>query len=408
MRDRNKNKRIKFPDFFRYISDKMSGEERNSFERELQKDAFAREASEGFASLEPDEALQDISDLEKRLKKRVANRQLLIFYRIAASIAVLVTVASLFIIIERKTSPKEIAVVTDQPESIEITKSLPVTAVPDKKEFAEKPTVRIEKKSELSADRQGKKQSELSGKEAISSDYKNMDSTEKIVAEPMKEPLRSEKAAAAAPLLSKEKKYSFLQAEGKVISAEDDMPVPGVSIVVKGTNTGVVTDMDGNFKITLPDSERRTLVASFIGMETKEFNASPDKNVNIRLDPSLSSLSEVVVTGYGVSKSEPAIENQPEGYLPPQPAGGKSAFDKYIQANIVWPDTSISSHKGVVVLNFLVHTDGRIDSIKIIKSPGSQFSDEAIRLLREGPAWKPAEEDGKPVEDEVRLRIVFK
>ncbi len=52
MRDRNKNKRLKFPDFFRYSSDKMSGKERNSFERELQKDPFAMEASEGFASLD--------------------------------------------------------------------------------------------------------------------------------------------------------------------------------------------------------------------------------------------------------------------------------------------------------------------------------------------------------------------
>jgi protein TonB len=61
-----------------------------------------------------------------------------------------------------------------------------------------------------------------------------------------------------------------------------------------------------------------------------------------------------------------------------------------------------------VILNFLVRADGTIDSIMIIKSPGKKFSDEAVRLLKTGPAWKPAEEDGKPVEDEVRLRLVFK
>jgi hypothetical protein len=408
MQDRNKNKRLKFPDFFRYRRDKMSGEERNSFERELQKDLFAAEASEGFATLEPAEAHRDISDLEKHLKRRVANRQRLIVYRIAASIAVLVTVSSLLIIIERNRPPKEIAVVTDHSETLDITKSLPVTAEPDKKEFSEKPSVRIEKKGELSADIQSKKQSDLSIKEVLKSDYKYMDSTDKIDVQPINELLRSEKAAVAAPVILKEKKSSLLQAEGKVISAEDDMPVPGVSIVVKGTNSGVVSDSEGNFKITLPDSEGHTLVASFIGMETKEFEASPDTPLNIRLDPSLSSLSEVVVTGYGVRESESEPETQPARYLPPQPAGGKSVFDKYIRANLVWPDTVITGQKAVVVLNFLVHTDGSLDSIKIIKSPGKIFSNEAVRLLRAGPAWKPAEEDGKPVDEEVRLRIVFK
>ena len=101
-------------------------------------------------------------------------------------------------------------------------------------------------------------------------------------------------------------------------------------------------------------------------------------------------------------------ENISPGYLPPQPAGGKSEFDKYIRANQIRPDTVISGQKAVVVLNFLVRTDGTIDSIKIIKTPGKSFSEEAVRLLRSGPSWKPAEEDGKPVEDKVRLRIVFK
>ncbi len=325
----------------------------------------------------------------------MANRQRLIFYRIAASIAVLLTVASLFIIIERKRSPKEIAVVTEQPESVEIKESLPVIVEPDKKEFSEKPTVRMEKKSEVTADRQLKKQSELPVKETISSDYKYIESTEKSEVQSVNEPLRSEKAAAAAPHLSKEKKSSYLQAEGRIISAEDEMPVPGVSIVVKGTNSGVVSDSEGNFKITLPDSDSHTLVASFIGMETKEFEASADTPVDIRLDPSLSALSEVVVTGYGVSKSESDTENQPAGYLPPQPHGGKSVFDKYIRDNMVWPDTVISGQKAVVVLNFVVHADGRMDSIKVIKSPGRLFSDEAIRLLKAGPAWNPAERGRK-------------
>ena len=50
MSDRNKNKKSLLADFFRYQKDKLSGKERNSFERELQKDNFAREAAEGYYS----------------------------------------------------------------------------------------------------------------------------------------------------------------------------------------------------------------------------------------------------------------------------------------------------------------------------------------------------------------------
>jgi len=59
-------------------------------------------------------------------------------------------------------------------------------------------------------------------------------------------------------------------------------------------------------------------------------------------------------------------------------------------------------------VNFKVDAEGKIDSIKIIRSPGKNFSDEAIRLIKEGPAWKPAEENGKRIDDGIKIKIVFK
>ena len=64
--------------------------------------------------------------------------------------------------------------------------------------------------------------------------------------------------------------------------------------------------------------------------------------------------------------------------------------------------------KNFVVLNFIAGGNGRIGSIKILRSPGKIFSDMAIRPIKEGPDWKPAEENGKVISDEVRIRIVFK
>ena len=101
------------------------------------------------------------------------------------------------------------------------------------------------------------------------------------------------------------------------------------------------------------------------------------------------------------------VKSYQSGYSPPQPIDGKENYDKYIEDNIQKPVTA-SGQRADVVVSFVIRTDGIIDSIKVVRSPGNEFSAEAIRLVRQGPAWKPAKKNGKIIEDEVRLRIVFR
>jgi TonB family protein len=409
MQDRNKHKKIRFPEFIRYRDDKMSGKERNSFERELQKDPFSKEASEGLSFLSAGEAEKDIADLHNKLKKRVINHQRLLFYRIAASVAVLMIVSSVFIIIEKNKSPEKIAANINKPESLEISESLPVTEPSVKRALPGQPLALTDKKKERSVSEQNKEESiqTMNASESISiADYQHIDSTPGVSVLPPKDHLMKEKIAVASPAMSGRKRSSLKQVEGKVVSSEDNMPVAGVSIVIKGTAAGVITDAEGKFKITLPDTGSHTLVANYIGMLPQEVKVSPDTSANIALNPSPINLSEVVVTGYGVARSEKA--DIQSSYISPAPAGGKSGFDRYIRENLRWPDSLHSGQKIVVVLDFLVRNNGSIDSIKIVKSPGKKFSDEAVRLIRSGPLWIPAEDNGHIVEDHARVRIVFK
>ena len=108
-------------------------------------------------------------------------------------------------------------------------------------------------------------------------------------------------------------------------------------------------------------------------------------------------------TNYAEYEKEDTIP----GYTPPLPVNGRIHFDKYMQDNIRRPDTTTAGQSVVVVLNFLVTTDGKIDSIIVVRSPGKIFSDEAIRMIKEGPEWKPAVKNGKTINDEVRIRIIF-
>lgn len=99
----------------------------------------------------------------------------------------------------------------------------------------------------------------------------------------------------------------FLQQEievtGKVVSAGDNLSVPSVNVILKGTSTGVVTDFDGNFKITVP-SENSVLVFSFIGFATQEITVGGNTEINISLQEDASALDEIVVVGYGSVKKE--------------------------------------------------------------------------------------------------------
>ena len=73
-------------------------------------------------------------------------------------------------------------------------------------------------------------------------------------------------------------------------------PLPGASIVQKGTTNGTQTDFDGNFSIDVPSNA--TLVISYIGFATQEIAVQGRTTINVQLEESASALSEVVVTGY--------------------------------------------------------------------------------------------------------------
>ena len=88
------------------------------------------------------------------------------------------------------------------------------------------------------------------------------------------------------------------QVTGTVIAAEDNEPVIGASIVVKGTQTGTTTDIDGKFSLRVPDNAK-TLQISYIGMRTQEVSLKGKSNFSITLESDEQVIEEVVVTGMG-------------------------------------------------------------------------------------------------------------
>ena len=87
---------------------------------------------------------------------------------------------------------------------------------------------------------------------------------------------------------------------GTVIAEDDGLPVVGASVVVKGTSTGTITDMDGKFTLTGVPSSAKTLMVSFIGMKTVEVPIA--RTINVVLQSDTKVLDEVMVVAFGTQK----------------------------------------------------------------------------------------------------------
>ncbi len=453
MSGKKKHKKTDRGSFTDYLGNRMTGEERNSFERELQKDPFAAEALEGLSSLDEDEVGKDLDGLKARIQNSGRPKHNRInFYRIAAAVAGLVLVTSVYLAFDKKIRDLKngkIAVVENTEKRADIPEEFE-TDGPASRESGNLPGVESdspEKEKALRVEpepRENIKSADSSKDRELAENDKKAPATEPagqaIIPDQADKETQNSRAGnkeedvtdfGKEPVASPEisgaftgKRSRFISKSGapvrnemqglvtgKVISADDSSLLPGVVVRIRGLNEGTVTDRDGKYRLKVPQDSMVTLVADFVGMESAEVNAKPGMNVNISMEPSLTSLDEVVVTGYGTRKTDDnstVIEmNEEPAYSGPAPVSGFNDFRSYISENMEFPDGYPEMNRAVVVLKFSVGKDQRPVNIEILKSPGKGFSDEALRLLENGPGWNRATMNGTVVDVETRIRIVF-
>ena len=87
---------------------------------------------------------------------------------------------------------------------------------------------------------------------------------------------------------------------GIVTDSANGDPVPGASVIVSGTTTGVVTDVNGNYSITAPADG--VLIFSSIGYETMQVPIRSNRTLNVELSPSSEFLDETIVVAYGTAR----------------------------------------------------------------------------------------------------------
>jgi len=123
----------------------------------------------------------------------------------------------------------------------------------------------------------------------------------------------------------------------------------------------------------------------------------------------------VALFSLSIKAKKPALSQQPDydrmqdapilvDKMPTFP-GGIKAYGKFLNKNLKWPGDMEST--GRVIVSFYIEKDGHLTHFKIVKSMGSDFDAEALRVLKKSPKWIPGMKDGKAVRVKHSVPINF-
>ncbi len=95
--------------------------------------------------------------------------------------------------------------------------------------------------------------------------------------------------------------FSQVRIEGTVVDSNDDSPLPGATVQIKGTSDGTITDFNGYYSLLVPEGYE-TVIFSFIGFEPQEVKIGENLTINCALVSEITQLNEIVAIGYGAAK----------------------------------------------------------------------------------------------------------
>ncbi|MGN7885640.1 TonB family protein [Dyadobacter endophyticus] len=205
---------------------------------------------------------------------------------------------------------------------------------------------------------------------------------------------------------------AFLQTTrimGKIID-ESSRPVVNAAVLIAGSERGTVTNLAGSFEIadaplsgTLvirhPDFEMRQIpIVKSAGEYLISLKTRPQA-LAMRMKAQSKILKKDVEANQG-TESGPSIRLDRWPYF--------RGLTKFLANNLKYPEEALASGvQGPVQVSFLIDDEGNVSSGRIIRSPGIELDEEALRLIRIMPKWTPAQKDGRPIAVWYTISIQF-
>ncbi|MCK7556946.1 TonB family protein [Chitinophaga sedimenti] len=204
-----------------------------------------------------------------------------------------------------------------------------------------------------------------------------------------------------------------------VVSSKSGKPVKNATILVKGTQSGTISESNGSFSLDgLPDNA--TIVVSSIGFVTREIPLKKGtSNILIQLERETKEVGEVVVVGYGAEgdyapedePQEPAKKKEVFTFVeqPPKYPGGTQELNRYMARNIRYPHAAVKGNiTGTVFVTFVVDEQGNITEVNTVGKPrGGGLEEEAMRVVKGMPKWEPGRQNGQTVSVQFNLPVKF-
>jgi hypothetical protein len=393
-----------------YIQGKRHGKEANRLEREAMNDPFLNDAIDGFDSVEGDH-LSVIAELEKQIAGKTRSRKPFVRYLItgiAASMALLIGF-SIFMNQENSPAPelvqtgikdtirkkeiaqKDLAVQKNEPEVSETENKIEKPIIQAKKTLPAPPkTIALAK---VTTQEEEEIQNTVNEKHVNAAILTEKEVPALAAAKP--ENLATNLRAKGLQAVNDSKSYIFTG----TITDEDGLPLPGVSIQAPNSTFGAISDMDGKFRIEIPDTTKtNTLLAKYIGYNPQKISLSSDTQT-IRMKPDELALNEVMVVGYGgkraATKSLKLKEANIAETLQGRVAGldvnskeasfGEREFRKYFEKN---RKTDICANgEFSLKARFRINESGKPANIEILNSDCDELKSEFLRLIEQSPLW---------------------
>ena len=395
-----------------YIQGKRHGEEANRLEREAMNDPFLNDAIDGFDSVEGDH-LSVIGELEKQIAGKNRSHKPFVRYLLAGIAASVALLIGFSIFMNQENSPAPELVQTEIKDTIR------------KKEIAQKDLAAQKNEPEVSKIAKETEKQFIQAKKAIPVVPKAIAMAQISVMEeeedhilntvnekPVNAVILTEtdmpvSIAAKPENLATALKTKGLQATNNskshiftgTITDEDGFPLPGVSIQAANSNFGTISDMDGKFKLEIPDTTKtKTLLAKYIGYNPQKIALSSDTQT-IRMKPDELALNEVVVVGYGRkrifnrSTKTTSVDRALQGRVAgldtnsKKTTFGEREFRKYFEEN---RRTGIcASGEFTLKARFRIDESGKPTNIEILNSDCDELKGEFLRLMEQSPLWRP-------------------
>ena len=388
-KERNQSER-----FEQYLKRQMGSEESHAFEREVFDDPFSLEALEGF-EYHGSEVWGDLNKLKKQIKNR--EKKFFLFMRVAATVALLIIGSFLAYFFTDQMEGDQLAMEKKPMEEVIQYSPAPDTIpIPDDQEWDVADETPV-------------------AEEALTDTFKK---------DPLKVTDKDDKVAQLAITNDKEEIAAESVTEIVLVelSEKDELPTEDfvesqVNNLLQGRAAGVqITETNVAANPILPDTaqlDKGVITAQLLvaRKETLSYATS-----DVEEEPSGKGKKAKAFRSATVARKRREYIPDPEDteqesstFTSAKPIAGDSTYQQYLMENLIYPKTAKQNQvKGVVELELLIDSNGNISDINIEKSLGYGCDQEAIRLVQDGPEWKPAEKDGNKVDDKVRVKVEFK